>query len=278
VTILKHCNRWYFDEAVERLSLCHPRIWRTVVRVFISYDFEDKSKFDDICFAFENSDIVPWKTDEIAAGEVLRDRLRHAIETCAVCVFVATRKSLASGWCQAEIGAFWGAAKPVVMYLPSEELRAEELPKQFQADKWAVTTREVVESVKVHLRKAAQPPVMGKRAGNVFWLGHDLARAIRIAKFEAGDGSDLVWHLTHALHHLGQIELSATNARRLLLGAVKASRNMANLSVEQRSELADMIRRAKNDLGGAIADSQQGFKGHPTIDDQDRLEQEIEAL
>lgn len=123
--------------------------------VFVSHSFEDSDKFDNICYAFEQDRIAHWKPEEIAAGQSLRERLLIAINECSVCVFIATYKSLTSGWCQAEIGAFWGSGKPVVVYLVDPKLK-KDLPKQFVGDKWVTSIREVVASVKRHEAEAAQ--------------------------------------------------------------------------------------------------------------------------
>lgn len=247
------------------------------MKVFISHSFEDKAKFDDLCFAFEPHGITAWKSEEIAAGETLREELRSAIETCAVCVFIATRNSLASGWCQAEIGAFWGAGKPVVVYL-GDELKGEELPKQFQPDKWASKTREVVDAVKRRLRAGSEPLLIGKRPANAFWLGHDLARAIRLAKFEPHNRSELDLNLRQALHHMEELGLLVPDARTLLVSALKTHRSGAALSEEEREQFVTAIAKAKNELGDRIAQSQPQFRGYPSIETQDRLNREVQGL
>jgi hypothetical protein len=69
--------------------------------------------------------------------------------------FIATANSLKSGWCPAEIGAFWGLGRPVVMYLADDKLTEDHLPKEFVGDKFARTIREVVDAVKIYV---SQPP------------------------------------------------------------------------------------------------------------------------
>ena len=125
------------------------------MNTFISYSFKDEAKFDDLCFTLETHNIAFWNTDEIAAGQVLGDKLREAVSKCAVCVFLATKNSLNSGWCLAEVGAFWGAGKPVVVYLQDSELGEADLPKQLQRDKWTAKVSDVIKALKVHLSEAA---------------------------------------------------------------------------------------------------------------------------
>jgi hypothetical protein len=241
---------------------------------FVSYSFEDKAKFDNILLAFENAGIPVWNSKEIAAGESLRDKLRSAIASCLACVFIATRNSVASGWCQAELGAFWGAAKPVIIYLDNGDLRGDELPKQFQSDKWATTIREVVNSVKQRLNETS---VIRDCPANVFWLGHDLAQAVCLATFEPKNWHQLVGvALRQALHHLNQTGLPARDARELLLDAIRTHRKSTVLSEQERRDLVTVIVRAKNDLGSDIARLQAGFKAHPSINEQNDLIKETE--
>jgi hypothetical protein len=53
--------------------------------------------------------------------------------------------------CQAEIGAFWGLGRPVVVYLADSKVTEDDLPKQFVGDKFASTIREVVDAVKIYV-------------------------------------------------------------------------------------------------------------------------------
>jgi CheY-like chemotaxis protein len=66
----------------------------------------------------------------------LRDQLRQAIGSCSVCIFVATHQSVTSSWCGAELGAFWGADIPVIVYLADSSLPEEALPPILQGDVW----------------------------------------------------------------------------------------------------------------------------------------------
>ncbi|MEA2821706.1 MAG: hypothetical protein QOJ86_3710 [Bradyrhizobium sp.] len=240
---------------------------------FVSYSFKDRAKFDNVVFALDSAGIDVWNSSEIAAGEPLRDKLRKAIASCTTCVFIATRSSLTSGWCQAELGAFWGAAKPVIVYLEDGDLVGDELPKQFQADKWAATIREVVDSLTRHLTETS---LIRDRPANIFWLGHDLARAIRLAKFEPNNWDQLGVNLRQALHHLNQAGVQAPGARKLLLNAIRTHRTLGGLSEHERETFVTALARAKNELGDRIAHQQIGFKGYPSIDEEDQLIKEAE--
>ena len=104
--------------------------------VFISHSFENKSEFDNIADALELAGVEYWNPAEVKPGSSLRDQLRRAVEDCSVCVFVATRRALESSWCGAELGAFWGAGKPVIVYLAEPSLTEIDLPPIVQGDVW----------------------------------------------------------------------------------------------------------------------------------------------
>jgi CheY-like chemotaxis protein len=104
--------------------------------VFISHSFNDQSEFENVTDWLDRFDVPYWKPTEIKAGASLRGQLRQAIGSCSVCVFVATHNSVASSWCGAEIGAFWGADIPVIVYLADSSLSEEALPPILQGDVW----------------------------------------------------------------------------------------------------------------------------------------------
>jgi CheY-like chemotaxis protein len=103
---------------------------------FISHSFENKLEFDNIVDALVQAAVPYWNPAEVKPGSSLRDQLRQAVERCSVCIFVATHRALASSWCGAELGAFWGAGKPVLVYLADSSLADEELPPIVQGDVW----------------------------------------------------------------------------------------------------------------------------------------------
>lgn len=69
----------------------------------------------------------------------------------AVCVFVATRDSVASSWCGAELGAFWGAGKPVIIYIAEASLSEDEMPHQFRGHLFERRLSRVATSVQAYL-------------------------------------------------------------------------------------------------------------------------------
>ena len=135
--------------------------------VFISHDFDDKPDFDNIADALEREGIEYWKPTSLKAGASLGQQLRTAIKEAEACVFVATRNSVESSWCGAELGAFWGASKPVVIWVAESTLDPEKLPKQFQHELFLRRISRVVDSVKKHLDNLAQRHPEGVAKGDL---------------------------------------------------------------------------------------------------------------
>lgn len=168
------------------------------MKTFISYSFDDAAKFDDLCYTLDNHNILYWKTDEIAAGHVLGDKLREAVAKCAVCVFLATKNSIESKWCLAEVGAFWGAGKPVIVYL-QDKLEESDLPKQLQRDKWTARVSDVVKALKVHLDEAAQKE-RERRSPLVAYESQSMALyGVKLAALRAATSD--VWYIGATMHH-----------------------------------------------------------------------------
>ncbi|MFI5954495.1 TIR domain-containing protein [Cryptosporangium sp. NPDC051539] len=96
--------------------------------VFISHDFGDGPEFENVTHFLDSESVPYWEPGDISVGESLRDRLRDAIGQCSACIFVATHKSVHSSWCATELGAFWGAGRPVLVYLADSSLPETDLP------------------------------------------------------------------------------------------------------------------------------------------------------
>jgi len=123
---------------------------------FISHSLQDVAAYSSLRLALEGKGIRCWDPRSLTPGSSLRNQLRDAIESCDVCVFVATRNSLASQWCGAELGAFWGASKRVVVFLAESQLSESEIPPQFKGDLWTRDVVEVVQAVKAEIAAAAE--------------------------------------------------------------------------------------------------------------------------
>lgn len=119
------------------------------VQVFISHKHEDEDEYQAVCQALDAKSIRHWSVANMVAGQSLREQLRSAILNSALCIFVGSARSLKSPWCMAELGAFWGSNKPVVI-LEAAGFSADLLPPQFLGDLRAITTQKMVNDVQMY--------------------------------------------------------------------------------------------------------------------------------
>jgi len=126
------------------------------MKLFISHSFEDEHRYDDFCLALEQRKLDYWNPKAMRGGTSLRDQLRAAILDCPVCVFLATQTSVSSGWCLAELGAFWGSGKKVIIYVADDALADEDIPKQFAGDIWFRKMRDVLREVDLSIDEEKQ--------------------------------------------------------------------------------------------------------------------------
>jgi nucleoside 2-deoxyribosyltransferase len=103
---------------------------------FISHSQKDSGMFSALRAGLTGQGIPTWDPASMGAGGSLREQLREAINNCDVCVFLATKSSVDSAWCMAEIGAFWGADKHVIVYMADPTIDETQLPPQLKGDLW----------------------------------------------------------------------------------------------------------------------------------------------
>lgn len=87
--------------------------------IFISYSRKDETeKWFKNLMTFLNK--LPYKIwvdqNEGLPDDDIRSKLKKGVDLCKFCIFVLTRMSVASSWCGAELGAFWGAGKRILVY------------------------------------------------------------------------------------------------------------------------------------------------------------------
>jgi hypothetical protein len=115
--------------------------------IFVSHSQQDEAIYSNFCVSLDGNGIKRWDPQVMAIGQSLADQLRDAVRTCEACVFLATKRSVVSEWCMAELGAFWGAGKQVIVFLAEAEVREAQLPVQFQGNLWTRDARRVIETI-----------------------------------------------------------------------------------------------------------------------------------
>lgn len=115
--------------------------------IFISHSQQDEAVYSNFCLALDGAGVKRWDQQTMAVGQSLADQLREAIRVCVACVFLAISRSVDSRWCMAELGAFWGAGKDVMIFLADPEINEAQLPTQFQGNLWTRDARRILESI-----------------------------------------------------------------------------------------------------------------------------------
>jgi len=117
-------------------------------QVFISHSHMDEAAYSSLCLALDSSGVSRWDILKLALGEPLADGLRSAIEECNICIFLATHQSLESRWCLAELGAFWGAGKRVIIFLADPTIKEVDLPPQFRGNLSTSNALQLIDTIK----------------------------------------------------------------------------------------------------------------------------------
>jgi TIR domain len=115
--------------------------------IFVSYSFKDEAVFSTLALALDAAGIERWDSASMSVGDSLAGQLRAAIGHCEICIFIATRRSIESPWCLAELGAFWGAGKKVFLFMADPDLAESTLPPQFKGTLRVDNGRVLIESI-----------------------------------------------------------------------------------------------------------------------------------
>lgn len=161
---------------------------------FISHWFENKPEFENVTDALDARGVAYWNPAEIRPGASLREQLRAAVERCSLCIFIASRKSIDSSWCGAELGAFWGAGKPIVVYLAEASLTDDELPQIVQGDVWERRISKIADRAKEIVAQSSTTGGSAKRDSSVAQLTVEqlekmLVGAVSLAAATAKEGA-----------------------------------------------------------------------------------------
>ncbi len=125
--------------------------------IFISHSDKDRAIYQTLCMALDAKKVSRWDVAAMLPGESLSDQLRQSINECHLCVFVATRRSLESQWCLAELGAFWGSGKTVILFMVDPELDESVLPPQFRGNLRASSPQQLIDVIQAAEARATPP-------------------------------------------------------------------------------------------------------------------------
>lgn len=117
-----------------------------VKNVFISYPSQSVDKMRELAERLEKKNFYRiWRDDKhIQPGDIISNQLKNGFRESDCCVLVLSKHTEKSAWCMQEVGAFWGAGKPIIVYLTDRSVRP---PALFAGMKLANTLDEVVEGL-----------------------------------------------------------------------------------------------------------------------------------
>jgi hypothetical protein len=115
--------------------------------VFVSHKSEDVAAYKSFCLALKGRGVEYWDPSTMIPGRPLAQQLKAAIQECEACVFIATRRSINAKWCLAELGAFWGAGKLVVVYVADPGISDKDIPPQFKETLWTDDPDRVIRAI-----------------------------------------------------------------------------------------------------------------------------------
>lgn len=116
---------------------------------------DDHDDFNNVVDGLKSREIPYFDPEKMLPGGNLAEKLREAISVSSGCIFVATKKSLESTWCYAELGAFWGAGKPICVYIADPAVSGEKLPPQLQSGLFSRRITAIVASAEQMLSKTS---------------------------------------------------------------------------------------------------------------------------
>lgn len=110
----------------------------------------NRIKYENLRHSLRSAGIDVWDVDSLVGGLSVSDQLMAATSACDSCVYLATTESVTSRWCHAELGAFWGSGKPVIIFLDDQLLSESQLPPEIQSQFRVLTYEKVIEAVRFH--------------------------------------------------------------------------------------------------------------------------------
>lgn len=210
-----------------------------------------------------------WLKDIHAAGRITDD-IVLGLREAAFCVADLSGNNPNVMW---ETGFAMALGKPVILVGQSVDAIPFDLNNhrlvEYDPARLDSLRLRLMESMRQTIARFATSPLRPLPA-HLYWLGHDLARAIRLAMDVSPNWIELEKNLLFALYHLERIELPAPDSRRLILQALRRCRLKSPLLSDEQQQLVGWIAQAKNDLGDQIAAQQGDFAPYPTADQRQR--------
>lgn len=113
------------------------------MEVFISHSSDDVALYNSLLRDLVRDGHQVWDPNCMEAGVNLSAQLSEATRRSKICIFLATKKSIESSWCAAELGAFWGAGKKIIAYTPNTDIDMGKLPPHLREQLWVSSSQDL---------------------------------------------------------------------------------------------------------------------------------------
>jgi len=216
-------------------------------QVFVSYSSKSKNAVTFLKSFLESNNITSiWHDeDKLVAGVNVAEYIRRGVLESACCIFLLDEHSSTSAWCMAEVGAFWGANKPVIVYRANDGC---EVPPFFAGIKVANSPDEIVRAVKAI-------PEKPQRAHEVTTDSRDVWQLVNVEETDKAILEKVAAMSTlEILIGKDAIEQAATKIIRASgdsdeIIATSQYSNQDSLSDEYINAMAERVKRAVSDKG-----------------------------
>jgi hypothetical protein len=117
-------------------------------KVFISYPSQSKGAMLELVEYLRGKGFDSiWRDDKrIRPGAFISGELQRGCYESDCCVLVLTKHTEKSAWCMQEVGAFWGAKKPIIVFCRDRKVQP---PALFAGSRTARSLEEVAEALAV---------------------------------------------------------------------------------------------------------------------------------
>lgn len=142
-------------------------------KVFVSYPSESLKDVQEIVGQLKERGIDVWfAQDKRSLAPNLPNFIREGIQESFCCLFILNKHSAQSKWCHAEVGAFWGTDRPIVVLMIPPEADPRDMPPYLPIIQHSDDFERVVETIE-DFKKNPSDPLIRSGLENAFKIPTD---------------------------------------------------------------------------------------------------------
>ncbi|HJU53894.1 MAG TPA: toll/interleukin-1 receptor domain-containing protein [Pyrinomonadaceae bacterium] len=190
---------------------------------YISHSEIDDAMVTALRGGLKAQNIDTWDPTSMGTGLSRSAQVREAIGNCDVCIFMVTQSSLKDPWCMAEVGAFWGAGKRVIVFMLDPKADESLIPPQLKGDLPTTKFEKVVEDVRKiileaderrRMEEARRPRKVSEMTIEMLYDALASLRSTALDSLPMGEAMRLIQE--HISHDLAEVEVMQPLINRLV--------------------------------------------------------------